>query len=150
LSRSGLLLSGLLGVLLGAGAYTLEYAEATAYLSDDPAACAKCHVMREHHDAWQKSSHHAVATCNDCHVPSSFLAKYWTKSKNGYRHSKGFTLQDFHEPIQIHDDNADVLQENCVRCHGGFVAGLVAHTETGDQAPRCVRCHGGVGHGAAR
>ena len=28
-----------------------------SYLTDDPAACANCHVMQEHFDAWPRSSH---------------------------------------------------------------------------------------------
>lgn len=49
------------GALVGVGAYTFGYARGWSYLTDDPAACAKCHVMHEQHDGWMKGSHRAVA-----------------------------------------------------------------------------------------
>jgi cytochrome c nitrite reductase small subunit len=137
-----------LGVFLGAGAYTAYFAEGAAYLSNDPRACVNCHVMREHYDGWQKASHHAVATCNDCHVPQELVPKYLAKARNGYFHSKAFTLQDFPEPIRIHPFNAAVLRDNCLRCHGDFVSEIAQH---GDGARSdCVRCHQTVGHGPTR
>ncbi len=148
-----LVLCGLVGVLAGEGAYTFHYAEGTAYLRDDPAACANCHVMRDPYDSWQKAGHHAVATCNDCHLPVALVPKMIAKAENGWRHSKGFTLQDFHEPIRIHPRNAEILEANCIRCHTALVAGLLpgggphAHE---DEPFGCVRCHVDVGHGPAR
>jgi cytochrome c nitrite reductase small subunit len=38
--------------------------------------------MNEQYEGWMKSSHRAVATCNDCHMPSNFLGKYATKASN--------------------------------------------------------------------
>jgi len=138
----------LVGVLAGAGAYTAHYAEATAYLSSDPKACANCHIMRDHFDGWQKASHHAVATCNDCHLPEGFFSKYLAKAVNGWRHSRAFTLQDFHEPIRIHPDNTTNLNRNCQRCHESLVAGITGHVAR--EELDCVRCHQSVGHGPTR
>jgi cytochrome c nitrite reductase small subunit len=39
------LLAAPLGVALGLGGYTLVYAEGLSYLSDDPEACANCHII---------------------------------------------------------------------------------------------------------
>jgi cytochrome c nitrite reductase small subunit len=72
--------------------------------------------MREQLDGWQKATHHSFATCNDCHVPHDFVGKYVTKMKHGWRHSKAFTLNDFHEPIQILPKDLDIVRANCVRC----------------------------------
>ena len=77
--------------------------------------------MREQYDGWQKASHHARATCNDCHVPQDALGKYVTKAKHGWRHSKAFTLQDFHEPIRIRPEDLAIVNDNCARCHAGTV-----------------------------
>lgn len=137
----------LFGVAAGAGVYTFDYAEGTSYLSNDPRACVNCHVMRDEFDAWQKSSHHATATCNDCHVPIDFLGKYLTKVEHGWRHSKAFTTGSFHEPIQITDSSLAVVQDNCVRCHGGLVHAI--QTDARGERANCTHCHGGVGHGAA-
>lgn len=134
-----------LGVLLGLGGTTFDYAEGLSYLSTDPAACANCHIMQSQYDSWQKASHHTAATCVDCHLPPGFFEKYIAKAENGWNHSKGFTLQDFPEPIVITEKNADILHENCLRCHGELVHDqAVVYTEG---TPRCVRCHVSVGHG---
>src|SRR5688572_18049051 len=80
-----------LGVASGLGGFTFIYAQGASYLTDDPAACANCHVMREQYDAWSRSSHRAVAVCNDCHTPTGFIRKYAAKASNGYHHSLAFT-----------------------------------------------------------
>src|SRR4029077_2189650 len=125
-------------------------AEGASYLSNDPRACVNCHIMREQYDGWQKASHHAVATCNDCHVPHDFLGKYLSKVDNGYHHSRAFTLQDFHEPIQIRQVNSHVLNQNCVYCHGELTSEIRSHVNGVEQAMDCVRCHDSVGHGPSR
>lgn len=132
------------GVLFGLGAFTFDYAEGTSYLSNDPKACVNCHIMREQYDGWRKSTHHAVATCNDCHVPHDLIGKYYTKMEHGIRHSKGFTFQDFHEPIQIKESSLQIVQHNCVHCHAGLVGDLPGH----GAGLSCTHCHAGVGHGA--
>lgn len=135
------------GILAGLGLFTFRYAEGLSYLSSDPKACVNCHIMRSQFDSWQKSSHHAAAKCVDCHLPHDLIGKYIAKSNNGYHHSKGFTLQDFHEPIMIKPGNSRILQENCLRCHEGMVHDLVAGATTEAQAVQCVHCHRTVGHG---
>lgn len=145
-----LVLSAMLGILLGLGGFTIYYAEGTSYLSNDPKACVNCHVMREQYDGWQKASHHQAATCNDCHVPHPFIPKYLAKMENGFWHSKGFTLQDFPEPIRIKPKNRVILQENCVECHADLVSQIATHTGNESQMLDCIRCHTDVGHGPAR
>jgi cytochrome c nitrite reductase small subunit len=106
--------------------------------------------MREQFDGWQKASHHAVATCNDCHVPHDFVGKYLTKLSNGYHHSRAFTLQDFHEPIRIRPVNSGVLNQNCVYCHAEVTSGIRRHATAAREPMDCVRCHGSVGHEPGR
>ncbi|HMO51873.1 MAG TPA: cytochrome c nitrite reductase small subunit [Kiritimatiellia bacterium] len=136
-----------LGMLAGVGGYTFRYAEGLSYLSTDPAACANCHIMQPQYDSWQKSSHHGAATCVDCHLPRAFIAKYIAKAENGYHHSVGFTLQNFHEPIMIKEKNSEILQQNCLACHGDYVHELVTGATTDPGSIRCVHCHFTVGHG---
>lgn len=154
-----LLASLLVGVFAGSGTYTFVAAEGTSYLSDDPAVCVNCHVMREQYDGWRHGSHHAVATCNDCHLPhDNLLHALMVKAANGYHHSKAFTFQDFAEPIRIKPGNAAVLEQNCLRCHGQATGEITAHgtlgvpTDPTMQADLygCVRCHQDVGHGPHR
>src|SRR5688572_10792089 len=143
-----LVLAMFLGGTTGLGAFTFRYAEGLSYLSNDPKGCKNCHIMNEQYDSWQKGPHHAVATCNDCHVPHNFIGKYISKAENGYHHSKGFTFQDFHEPIMITPKNAQILQENCIRCHTDFIHEIVPGSSTAEpNAVKCVHCHQSVGHG---
>jgi cytochrome c nitrite reductase small subunit len=143
----GCLLGVPVGLLAGFGLFTFNYAEGLSYLSADPKACVNCHIMRSQFDSWQKGSHHGAAVCVDCHLPHGFIGKYLAKSNNGYHHSKGFTLQDFHEPIMIKPGNSRILQDNCLRCHEGMVHDLVAGATTDSTAVECVHCHRSVGHG---
>jgi cytochrome c nitrite reductase small subunit len=145
----GVLLGVFAGTFVGAGAYTFRYAEGTSYLSNDPRACVNCHIMRDQFDGWQKASHHAAATCNDCHVPHDFVGKYLAKMDHGYRHSKAFTFQDFHEPIRITPGDLEIVQANCRRCHEQLVEEIdrVGHAAG---TTNCVQCHNGVGHGSAK
>lgn len=140
----------LFGMFVGVGGYTFWYGQGFTYMLDDPAACMNCHIMREHHDSWLKASHHAVATCNDCHTPSALIPKLLSKAENGFWHSKGFTMQDFHEPIRIRPHNAAVLNANCIRCHGELTALVTAAHGPQPEAPDCIRCHTTVGHGPNR
>jgi len=142
-------LAVLAGTLAGAGAYTFRYGEGLSYFSTDPRACKNCHVMNDQYASWTHAPHHAVARCVDCHLPHEFVRKYLAKADNGYRHSKGFTFMDFHDPIMITRRNAETLQENCLRCHGDFVHDIVRGSTTREDAVRCVHCHRGVGHGAS-
>jgi len=143
----------LAGVALGTGAFTVRYAEGFSYLSNDPKACVNCHIMRDQYDGWQKASHHAVATCNDCHVPHQTVPKYLVKTENGFWHSKGFTLQDFPEPISLRPVSLNILETNCVHCHHDLVNDILEqseHSSTSSETKNCVHCHAAVGHGPQR
>lgn len=140
----------LLGVLAGAGVFTVAYAEGFSYLSNDPAACANCHIMREQYAGWQAGPHHEAATCNDCHVPHKLLSKYLAKAANGWHHSSAFTLQNYPDPIRIKPGNAEVLEHNCRQCHEDLVSDISGHYGSDDEGPPCVQCHRNVGHGPTR
>jgi len=139
------LCAGAFGVLGGLGAFTFGYGDGTAYLTNNPVSCANCHVMQQHYDAWVKSSHHGVATCNDCHLPHDFAGKWITKADNGFFHSLAFTTNDFHEPIQIKPRNRRVTQNACLHCHADYVEHMLP-AEPGGEMQSCVHCHGDVGH----
>jgi len=143
------LLAAVAGVAIGLAAFTFSYAEGLSYFSTDPKACVNCHIMNDEYVSWQKAGHHQAAKCVDCHLPHDFVPKYIAKADNGWRHSKAFTLQNFHEPVQITPRNSDNLQANCIRCHGEFVHELVsgARSPTRDSV-QCVHCHRDAGHGA--
>ena len=134
------------GVLVGLSVFTFVYAQGGSYLSDAPAACKNCHIMREQFDAWNRSSHTGVATCNDCHTPhTSFVAKWAVKGLNGFNHSLAFTTGAFPEPIRIKALNAAVAQANCVSCHETMVSQI--HGAAPGEERSCVSCHSNPGHG---
>ncbi len=142
-----LVIAALLGMLAGLGGFTFVYARGGSYLTNDPAACANCHIMREQYEGWTRSSHHGVAVCNDCHAPHDFIGKYLTKAENGARHSWAFTTGWFHEPIAITPRNLAVTEGACRHCHAELTAAIDGHSGgTGDGALSCVKCHRSVGH----
>ncbi|MBM3276724.1 MAG: cytochrome c nitrite reductase small subunit [Candidatus Handelsmanbacteria bacterium] len=145
----GAVIAALSGALLGLGGFTFYYGQGLSYFSRDPAACVNCHIMQPQFDSWQKASHHTAATCADCHLPHDFLPKWLSKAENGFWHSQGFTLQDFHEPIFIRQRNQRVLHDNCLNCHGPLVHELLAGATTDADAISCVHCHRSAGHGEA-
>lgn len=142
------LVGGLLGVTLGLGGFTFIYARGASYLGHDSAACANCHVMNDQYSGWIKSSHRAVAECNDCHAPHDLVGKYTTKAINGFRHSLAFTTGRFHEPIQITAMNRAITERACRHCHDDVVQMMGRAAPAGRRGDdvECIRCHHAVGH----
>ena len=147
MERWAVVLPVVLGLAAGIGGYAFRYAKGLSYFSPDPNACVNCHIMQPQFDAWQKSSHHAVAVCVECHLPQEFFAKYFVKAENGLRHAHRFTTQDFVEPIRVQAMGQRVLQANCERCHDALVHDLAQGPRGDADKLSCVHCHAGVGHG---
>ncbi|QDT00244.1 cytochrome c nitrite reductase small subunit [Adhaeretor mobilis] len=133
------------GVCGGMGFFTFGYGGGHAYLGNNPASCANCHVMQSQYDSWIKSSHHDVATCNDCHLSHDPVGKWVTKADNGFFHSLAFTTGDFKDPIQIKPRNSQVVQNACLHCHQDLVNHMLPVDKGGDMLS-CVHCHASVGH----
>ena len=154
--RTGTILMGaLLGLAIGVVAYTFIYAKGGSYMTNDPAACANCHVMEEHYSGWIKSSHRSVAACNDCHTPPDFFGKYATKASNGFWHSFAFTTGDYPDPLRIKQSNREVTESACRGCHAEIVSAIdapvgmpvsAAGSHPITEGTSCVRCHARVGH----
>jgi len=140
-----LILAVAFGLAAGISGYTFVYARGASYLTDQPEACANCHLMRDYHDGWIKSSHRAVAVCNDCHTHRGLFRKYLTKASNGFWHSWAFTTGRFPDPIRIKPHNREVTERQCRGCHQEIVEAIEGpHGEAAKLW--CVRCHSGVGH----
>ncbi len=146
-SRLGAGASVLVGLAVGLSLYTFVYARGLSYLTDDPRACANCHVMQEQYDGWVKASHRSVAVCNDCHTPPDLVGTYLTKATNGFWHSFYFTTGTFPEPIRITARNRAVTESACRHCHAQVVQAMLAGSAHGARhGVSCMRCHGSVGH----
>jgi cytochrome c nitrite reductase small subunit len=135
-----------IGLAAGIGGYTFVYAKGGSYLTNDPAACANCHVMQEQYDGWIKSSHRAVAVCNDCHTPHDIVGKYGTKVSNGWHHSFAFTTGRFPDQIRITPRNRAITEHTCRHCHQEIVQAIEGPHRDAAEELSCLRCHGSVGH----
>jgi cytochrome c nitrite reductase small subunit len=146
-NKALILAAVLLGTLIGLGSYTFVYAKGYSYVTNDPAACANCHVMQDHFDAWTRASHGAVAACNDCHTPPGLVPKYMTKTRNGFWHSFYFTTGRYPDPLRITRRNLEVTELACRKCHAELTASIEpAHAGAGQNALPCTNCHSDVGH----
>jgi cytochrome c nitrite reductase small subunit len=144
-SLAGIAIGVAAGIAAGVGSYTFLYAKGSSYLTNDPAACANCHIMSEQFAGWVKSSHRAVAVCNDCHAPHDLAGKYLTKAENGFRHSLAFTTGRFPEPIRITPRDREITEAACRHCHEDMVVAIDGPHGLVEPAS-CIRCHASVGH----
>ncbi len=147
------------------------------YLSNRPEACLGCHVMQAPHQAWSLGPHAKVAVCNECHVPhgGGFRALAF-KAWAGVRHGAVLAVGATPSRLRIRPASAQVVKENCLRCHGGLVEipqvrfmprgdgeGEVASQVRGrgnwprprtayhaDPRRNCMECHRGKGHGGLK
>ena len=145
LTLARLLLSFSMGLAIGTAGYTFVYARGASYLTNDPAACANCHVMNDYYSAWLKGSHRSAAVCNDCHTPPDFFGKYATKASNGFWHSFAFTTGRFPDPLRIKPHNRAITEQACRHCHADIVVAIEGPHSNGQQIA-CIRCHTTVGH----
>lgn len=140
-------------LLLGLVLFLFYVSKAHSYLSDDPETCMNCHIMSPQYATWSHSSHREVATCNDCHVPhNNIFNHYYFKAKDGLRHATIFTLRNEPQVIFIKEEGAEVVHNNCIRCHNQLLIDpkLEASVENYEEHRtdrRCVDCHRTVPHG---
>ena len=146
--RVAIIVAGvLLGVAIGLGAYTFVYAKGYSYLTNDPAACANCHVMGDYYAGWMKGPHRSVAVCNDCHAPHDLVGKYATKASNGFWHSFYFTTGNYPDHLEIKPRNVRIADEACLHCHTEITQAILSMPAHGTkERTSCIRCHWDVGH----
>jgi cytochrome c nitrite reductase small subunit len=135
------------GIFAGVGITTFVYAKGASYLSNDPKACANCHVMNQQYEGWMKSGHQQVAVCNDCHVPHDFFGKWYTKTENGIHHSWAFTFGNPSVSIKAREPSLKITQDNCVRCHSTIAQHAAGKHAVISEELNCISCHRSVGHG---
>lgn len=142
------------GIIAGMGSYIIYMSRAHVYLSNDPAACVNCHIMKPYYQSWFHNSHAKWTSCNDCHVPQdNIFRKFYVKAKDGLWHTTVFTLRN--EPLAIRSkpSSSNVIMENCIRCHSqmntAFVnTGMISFTQAREgEGKACWDCHTSVAHG---
>jgi cytochrome c nitrite reductase small subunit len=144
----GIVLGVTVGLLVGIGGYTFVYARGASYLTNDPSACANCHIMQEQYDGWLKSGHRHVASCNDCHTPHALIPKYLVKAENGFWHSYYFTTGSHPDIIRAREVSRGITENACRRCHGAITEAIAGphFISASAESVSCIKCHREVGH----
>ena len=143
------------GVIVGLGLLFLYLLRMHTYLvGDDPAACVNCHIMSPYYATWSHSSHGRDATCNDCHVPNgNILSHYAFKGMDGMKHVAYFVTHSERQAIMAEDASAEVIMDNCIRCHRQLntevvKTGRIDYMEAKrGEGKACWDCHRNVPHG---
>ena len=143
------------GVIVGLGLLFLYLLRMHTYLvGDDPAACVNCHIMSPYYATWSHSSHGRDATCNDCHVPNgNIVSHYAFKGMDDMKHVAYFVTHSERQAIMAEDASAEVIMDNCIRCHKQlnteFVkTGRIDYMEAKrGEGMACWDCHRNVPHG---
>ena len=142
-----ILAAALVGCAIGVGIFGIGYSEMTAYLGDDPATCANCHVMQDYYDLYLRGGHANVATCNDCHLPhGNELQKYAVKLEDGVLHGYSFTLGLYPKNIVARDASREVINNACLSCHDMMTTQIRYLLDANQSTLDCTRCHSTVGH----
>lgn len=142
-----------LGILAGLVFYTGYVSKAHSYLSDNPETCVNCHIMGPQYTTWFHSAHREYAHCNDCHVPhNNVINKYYFKAMDGLRHASIFTARMEPQVIFIKEAGKQVVQDNCIRCHGNLNSNEKVNSFTMNyhdfrSERRCWECHRETPHG---
>lgn len=144
----------LTGVIVGLGGLFMYLLRAHTYIADNPAACVNCHIMTPYYATWSHSSHGRDATCNDCHVPHQNIAVYYGfKGMDGMKHVAYFVTHSERQAIMAEDLTAEVVMDNCIRCHTQLNQEFVRTgrmdfmTAKRGEGKVCWDCHRNVPHG---
>ncbi|WP_321285444.1 cytochrome c nitrite reductase small subunit [uncultured Sunxiuqinia sp.] len=142
-----------LGIFAGLFVLSVYLSKAHSYLSDNPKTCVNCHIMAPQYATWNHSSHREWTNCNDCHVPhNNVFNKYYFKAKDGLRHATIFTLRKEPQVIFIKEEGAEVVHQNCVRCHERQLMDAkqsvcISNYKEHRTDRKCWECHREVPHG---
>jgi|UniRef100_A0A7C3Z0C5 cytochrome c nitrite reductase small subunit len=108
--------------------------------SESPEFCGSCHVMETEYEAWFHAGAHRRLKCVDCHLPNDHLADHllW-KGIDGGRDFVTFHLGLYAENIRLTARGAQIVKENCLRCHAEIMARV-------SEDRNCWVCHRQTSH----
>jgi cytochrome c nitrite reductase small subunit len=108
--------------------------------SESPQFCAGCHVMEAEFEAWSHAGAHRRKLCVECHLPNeNRTAHYVWKSIDGMKDVGFFFSGLVPERIMLTDHGAEVVQQNCIRCHEQTVMMI-------GMERNCWSCHRRIAH----
>lgn len=140
--KKSLLTLGGLVVLFAAGIGAfLSFGPPGLYAkSSSPEFCAGCHVMESQYENWFHNAGHRRIKCIDCHLPNDNFGRHiaW-KGVTGMWDVYAFYSGHVPETITISQKGAEIVQENCRRCHEEIVSKI---NEDGN----CRHCHRRLSH----
>jgi cytochrome c nitrite reductase small subunit len=108
--------------------------------SEAPIFCGGCHSMESNYEAFAHTGAHRRKLCVDCHLPNDNVALHYAwKSIDGMKDAVLFYTGMASDEVKLSDHSAQVLQANCIRCHGSTV-------ELIDSDRKCWECHRRLSH----
>lgn len=112
---------------------------------DSPSTCASCHVMEAASQTHALSAHRSLS-CADCHVDHSPVLTAWSKASQGLKHVAMQALGRVPHPMVASSGTRELVQRNCLRCHGSVMGGLLPQASERS----CLDCHRTTPHGERR
>jgi cytochrome c nitrite reductase small subunit len=135
LGRGVLVIVAAVAILAAVGAFIAFGPPALYAKTESPEFCGSCHVLKTQYETWFHSGSHAAIKCVDCHLPNdNFPNHFLWKTLDGVKDFLKFHLGLVSEPIRITAHGANVVQENCQRCHAEIVSRVTIQRN-------CWDCH---------
>jgi len=106
--------------------------------------CGNCHVIKAQVDSYLHSAHREAAKCGDCHIPHGVVKGSFYKAYTGVLDVVGVLKGVDPVDISLSAHGKEVVQENCLRCHGSMV-GVIGDTKR-DGGMYCFECHRNIVH----
>ena len=108
--------------------------------SESPEFCGSCHILQPEYEAWFHSGAHRGIKCIDCHLPNDNLGQHLlAKTSEGVKDTLAFHTGLFPEKLKLSQHGAQVVLDNCRRCHAETVARI-------NEDRRCWECHRRLSH----
>ncbi len=107
--------------------------------SAEPDFCASCHVMQSEYENWFYGAHRNFK-CVECHLPNDSFPRHATwKGYEGMRDVFFFYTGQVPENIRLTESGAEIVMENCRRCHDQMVSRI-------NEDRQCWTCHRRISH----
>ncbi|NLB87748.1 MAG: cytochrome C nitrite reductase [Syntrophomonadaceae bacterium] len=106
--------------------------------------CGQCHAMDEQVNTYLHSSHANVTNCGDCHSPDNLVIGSIHSAYTGARDVYRVVTNTTPPVITATDLTRDILQDNCIRCHGEIIGNIGDTSQNG--GTNCFECHQSIVH----
>ena len=106
--------------------------------------CGKCHAMDYQVSTYSHSSHALEANCGDCHAPHGLVTGSLYAAYTGSRDIFRVVTNTTPDEIRATDLSKEIIQDNCLRCHGDIMGDIGDTRENG--GVHCFHCHQNIVH----